>query len=304
VVVSNGCNTVTSSVAAVTNNTAVSIITQPAAVITCAGTSASFSVDAIGTNLTYQWYKGTTLIPGATNSILTLSNVQSSDAANYSVVVTGACNNVTSSTVSLTVNTPIAITAQPISQTICSPSVATLSVTVSGTNATYQWYQDGISITGATSNTYTTTTTGNYYVVVSNSCNGVTSNNTLVTTNAATAIASQPASIEVCVGTAASFSVAATGTNLTYQWFRNGAILNGATSSSLTISNTRSQNNGAVYTVVVSDPNLVISGKGVPAGMNDVNAFAVFVKRLLLCVNSVVLVSFVSDFIGGVKFLV
>jgi hypothetical protein len=64
--------------------------------------------------------KNGTPITGATSSILTLSNVQSSDAANYSVVVTGACNNVTSSTATLTVNNPVAITAQPISQTICS----------------------------------------------------------------------------------------------------------------------------------------------------------------------------------------
>jgi hypothetical protein len=87
-----------------------------------------------------------------------------------------------------------------------------------------------VSISGANSNSYTTTTAGNYYVVVSNSCNSVTSNNTIVTANASTAIISQPSSIEVCTGTAANFSVAAIGTNLTYQWYKNGAIINGATS--------------------------------------------------------------------------
>jgi hypothetical protein len=143
VVVSNSCTSEISSVASVTNNTAAAIVTQPAAVTTCAGTSASFSVNATGTNLTYQWSKNGTPITGATSSILTLSNVQSSDAANYSVVVTGACNNVTSSTATLTVNNPVAITAQPISQTICSPTVATLSVTATGTSVAYQWYKDG-----------------------------------------------------------------------------------------------------------------------------------------------------------------
>jgi hypothetical protein len=69
---------------------------------TCTGTSASFSVAATGTNLTYQWYKGATALTGATSSILTLSNLSASDAADYKVIVSGACNNVTSNTATLT----------------------------------------------------------------------------------------------------------------------------------------------------------------------------------------------------------
>jgi hypothetical protein len=76
------------------------------------------------------------------------------------------------------------------------------------------------TITGATNATYTTTTAGNYYVDITNSCNSTSSAVATVTTNITTAITTHPASLSVCAGTSASFSVAATGTNLTYQWYK------------------------------------------------------------------------------------
>ncbi len=66
------------------------ITQQPVNVLTNQGSNATFSVTAIGTtNLLYQWFKnGTNSITGATNSSLTLSNVQPGDAAGYSLLVT------------------------------------------------------------------------------------------------------------------------------------------------------------------------------------------------------------------------
>jgi YD repeat-containing protein len=66
------------------------ITQQPANVLTNQGSNATFSVTAMGTtNLIYQWFKnGTNSITGATNSGLTLSNVQPGDAAGYSLLVT------------------------------------------------------------------------------------------------------------------------------------------------------------------------------------------------------------------------
>ncbi|HEV3421945.1 MAG TPA: DUF4082 domain-containing protein [Candidatus Acidoferrum sp.] len=70
----------------------------------------------------------------------------------------------------------------------------------------------------------------------------------------APSISSQPASKTVTVGQTASFSVTATGTApLTYQWQKNGAAISGATSSSYTTPTTTSTDNGALFTVVVSN---------------------------------------------------
>jgi hypothetical protein len=81
------------------------ILAQPADQTVMVSQTASFSVLAGGTPpLAYQWSVGTTSIPGATSSSLTLANVQSSQAGNYSVVVTNAAGSATSTGAVLTVN--------------------------------------------------------------------------------------------------------------------------------------------------------------------------------------------------------
>jgi hypothetical protein len=70
------------------------------------GDSYTFSVLAGGENVTYQWKKGTTDIPGATGPKLTLNPVMAADSGSYSVVVTGDLGTLTSSSATLTVQTP------------------------------------------------------------------------------------------------------------------------------------------------------------------------------------------------------
>ncbi len=63
-----------------------------------------------------------------------------------------------------------------------------------------------------------------------------------------------PAATAVLVGQTARFAVAAAGTGtLTYQWARNGTALPGATGTTLLTPATVIGDNGAVYTVTVSD---------------------------------------------------
>jgi len=70
----------------------------------------------------------------------------------------------------------------------------------------------------------------------------------------APSISTQPASATVTVGKTATFSVIASGTAaLTYQWKKNGAAVSGATSPSYTTAATAASNNGAQFTVVVSN---------------------------------------------------
>lgn len=67
------------------------------------------------------------------------------------------------------------------------------------------------------------------------------------------AITSQPQSQTVPVGGSVTFTVGASGTQLTYQWRHNGAPLPGATHSSLTLHDVQMSQAGA-YSVVVSNP--------------------------------------------------
>src|SRR6185369_7618598 len=94
VTVTNSVGSVTSNAATLTVNaaaTAPTITTQPASQTVTAGSNATFSVVASGTApLTYQWLFNGTNISGATNSSLTLTNVQSANAGSYTVTVTNS----------------------------------------------------------------------------------------------------------------------------------------------------------------------------------------------------------------------
>lgn len=100
--VSEGCESPRTAVTAtVSPNTG--ILSQPVSQAVCTGANVTFSVDAEGANLTYQWRKGTTNIANATSSTLVLNAVTVADAGTYNVVITGLCGNVTSADVTLTV---------------------------------------------------------------------------------------------------------------------------------------------------------------------------------------------------------
>ena len=65
-------------------------------------------------------------------------------------------------------------------------------------------------------------------------------------------ISTQPVSMSVAVGSQASFSVAATGSNLSYQWRKNGTAISGATASTLTLPSVQVGDGGA-YSVTVTN---------------------------------------------------
>ncbi|MDW7980164.1 MAG: immunoglobulin domain-containing protein [Verrucomicrobiales bacterium] len=90
-VVSTAYGSVTSAVAALSVIDPV-ILRHPTNQTVSVGMRATFTITAIGTEpLRYQWYFNTnTPLPGATNAVLTLENVQPEQAGVYSVVVSNA----------------------------------------------------------------------------------------------------------------------------------------------------------------------------------------------------------------------
>jgi hypothetical protein len=156
------------------------------------------------------------------------------------------------------------ISAQPANQTVTVGQTATFTVVATGTAPlSYQWQKGGTAISGATSASYTTPATtsadngAKFVVMVSNSAGSATSNAATLTVNAAAvapSITTQPANQTVSVGQTATFAVVATGTApLSYQWQKGGTAIAGATSSSYTTPPTMSSDNGAQFTVVVSN---------------------------------------------------
>ncbi|HTD85465.1 MAG TPA: immunoglobulin domain-containing protein, partial [Candidatus Binatia bacterium] len=77
----------------ISSNGYVTVVVPPTNTSVMSGTDARFFVQAFGaTRIFYQWKAGNTDIPGATNTTLLLSNVQSSSAGSYSVVVSAITN--------------------------------------------------------------------------------------------------------------------------------------------------------------------------------------------------------------------
>jgi hypothetical protein len=91
-------------------------------------------------------------------------------------------------------------------------------------------------------------------VVVTNPQGSVTSTGAQLTVITPPSIATQPVSQTVNLGQTATFSVAATGTApLSYQWRKNGVAISGATSASYTTPAALLADNGAQFSVIVSN---------------------------------------------------
>jgi hypothetical protein len=112
VVVTNEFGSAVSSNARLTVDPGIpAITTQPQNMVKRAGAPATFTVVATGAQpLSYQWYKGASVIPDATSASYTIAAVSGSDAAEYSVVVSNLSGSTPSEAATLTlVLTPAAI---------------------------------------------------------------------------------------------------------------------------------------------------------------------------------------------------
>lgn len=154
---------------------------------------------------------------------------------------------------------------QPTNLTVQVGSNVTTSVAASGNSLAYQWQRNGQPISGnASAATPTLNLTnvqlsdaGSYTAVVSNPGGSV--NSSPVTLNVSVdpvppppSITAQPADTNAPVGGPTSLSVAATGNGLFYQWFRNGALIPGATQATLNFASAQVADS-ANYHVVVSN---------------------------------------------------
>jgi hypothetical protein len=164
------------------------ITAQPVSIAVPIGTSATFSVTATGTGpLSYQWYKDSSDISGATSSTYTTpATVLGDNGAQFKVRVSNIYGAVFSNTAVLTVVTPPVITGQPSSGTVIEGGSFSTCVSARGYDNRYQWYkttQCGISgepVDGATGpclsfSPASADNAGSYYVIITNDAGEVIS---------------------------------------------------------------------------------------------------------------------------------
>jgi len=239
-----------------------SITTQPASQTVLAGVSTTFSVVAEGTAPTYQWYFNDTAISGATTSTYTIVSPLNINAGFYTVIVANSAGSVTSSPAVLTVNTAPSIVTQPSSMSAVSGNTATFTVVATGTAPlTYQWLKNGVVIPSATTASLTLSSVPSkdatsYSVIVTNLVGSVTSSEATLTVTPlvlSPTISTQPNSLTIAQGSLASFTVISSGSGtLSYQWYVNGNLIIGATSSTYTINSTSASDAGT-YTATVTN---------------------------------------------------
>ncbi len=132
------------------------ILLPPVAQSVFLGGTASFSAQAIGGGLNYQWNFNGSPIPGATNNTYILSNITAGMTGNYSIVVANAVGSATNS-VPLTVILPPPATLQHRYSFAndASDSVGTANGTIIGPNGgAAATIHNGLSLPGNTHNTF------------------------------------------------------------------------------------------------------------------------------------------------------
>lgn len=150
-------------------STTLSGVTTAATVATCVNGVASITVNAAAGNMqTIQWQVSTNggvtwtnvtdggIYGGATTSTLTITGAPATANANrYRAIVSNACNSITTSGTTFTVNPNPVIVVSANPYTALTPGMTTtLSAAVSpNPGATYQWYRNGVLVPGATANT-------------------------------------------------------------------------------------------------------------------------------------------------------
>jgi len=126
------------------------IVVQPQSQSVFGGATAVLEVNVTGLAPRYQWQFNGTNLAGATNSMLTLTNVLPNQAGAYSVVVSNEYGTVLSSDAVLVV-TPLGIIAQPQSQSLFKGAAAFFRVTAAGLPPlNYQWRFNGTNLPNAT----------------------------------------------------------------------------------------------------------------------------------------------------------
>ncbi len=256
--ITNSCGTVLSNTAVLSVGSQVNITSNPSSVNSCIGNVANFSVTATGSDLTYQWQKdgfplsngGT--VSGVNTSTLTINGIAAGDFGNYRCIVTNSCNSQASASALLTVSLPATITLQPKSETGCIGESLNIIIIATGTNLTYQWYKDGAPV-GTDNPAYNIPAfaagdAGVYRCEITNGCGTVVSDNAVISSGIATNITAHPVSASRCTGNDVSFFVAANGSDLTWQWKKDGVII--SDDSRITGSNTNSL---SITGILISD---------------------------------------------------
>jgi hypothetical protein len=240
----NGCSAVSNSVTIGSNTTAptgANLTASNSGTLTCSVQTLTLTATATGSGLSYAFAGPSGTIVGSGNT----RNVSASGL--YSVTITGAngCTTSASTTVFSNTATPM-VSIAPTSGTLtCAAPSLTLTATASGTGVRWSTNETTLSIVISTSGTYSVTATA------ANGCTSTT--NVTINTNLAGASGAPTLSASssvVCAGANVMVVATVSGSPTGLQWYRNGLLVAGQTSATLSLGGVQSAQAGSYVLVV------------------------------------------------------
>ena len=197
---------------------------------------------------TYQWYRNSVLIPSATNATYTATQ-----EGDYSLKATNSACIVDSNVLTLTENTFSVSLDSGAEINLIPGQTKTLNCSTTAVNPTYTWYKNNIIIPSQTSSSLNVSETGTYKVIVKQ-------NSSCVIEKEASTLVSAPTSYDLTIKHSSSYTecenvtetltvdvfeaesslgttTIPTNIGVIYKWYKNDVEINGATSTSYTVSN-------------------------------------------------------------------
>lgn len=205
----------------------------PSLTSTCTPTRSSVtlnaSTDASSSNLFYEWLQDGVPVANTSSFIATVAGTYtlriSADLPNGT-----SCGEITSAPLEIIEVSDAPISSISLSAGSTSTCTGAISLTTDnlGNGIIYEWFRDG-SIAGSTTlPSFTATESGDYEVMASNAC-GSSNFSNLLTLD----IELSPSNVEVladgatttCGASSVTLFGSAEGSNLTYEWLRNGVVV-------------------------------------------------------------------------------
>ncbi|MFN3555278.1 MAG: immunoglobulin domain-containing protein [Bacteroidales bacterium] len=258
--VTNACGTITSEDADLEVHLPLILLSQPLSQNVCPGGEVIFSLEVSGEEpLSFQWKKNGTNIPDATGSGFVVNNANPEDEGVYICEITNVCGSVASEEAELKV---ILLTVHAgADNNFCDGESYQVNASALSNHPDasgillYSWTPatglNDPNIPNPMAEPLETTT---YTLLVTDEAGCTGTGSFTLTLLESLTIISQPIPLSVCLYATATFATEAEGSGpISYQWKKDGQIINDATNNQFIIENTQMEDEG-IYSCEITHP--------------------------------------------------